>query len=134
VTEAYNAADPRDLREAAKQSKIAETQRKEIMIGLMSLPAGRQWMHELLVRCHVFSCSFNGNALQSAFAEGERNIGLALLIDVMNACPDQYVMMEKEANGRSSGSEFARRQSRQRRDSGREDDENGADGNGADEA
>jgi hypothetical protein len=37
-----------------------------------------------------------------ACAEGERNIGLRLLSDLMQACPDRYIEMLKEANGERS--------------------------------
>jgi hypothetical protein len=40
-----------------------------------------------------------------AFKEGERNIGLQILRDLMRACPDMYVLMMREANERDTLSE-----------------------------
>ena len=45
------------------------------------------------------------DALQSAFAEGERNIGIQLINDIMIACPDQYIQAQRESNDRSTTDE-----------------------------
>jgi hypothetical protein len=34
--------------------------------------------------------------------EGQREIGLRLLMDIMGACPDNYVLMMRESNERQS--------------------------------
>jgi hypothetical protein len=57
-------------------------------------------MLDLLERTHCFGSSFGTNALAMAFAEGERNVGLQLLNDIMSVAPDQYVLMMREKNGR----------------------------------
>ena len=101
MTDDYNASDTRSIRRAAKQAKQAEAERRGVVFSLMSSPAGRNYMHDRLVRCHVFSSSFNLAALGMAFAEGERNIGLQDLTDIMQFAPDQYIQMMREANDRS---------------------------------
>jgi hypothetical protein len=75
----------------------------------MSTIPGRAWVWGLLEACHVFATSHTANALNTAFAEGERNIGLRILNDVMAACPDQYVVMTREANGRRTASDTNRK-------------------------
>lgn len=98
----YNAAERSDVKAASKAARIAEVQRQEVITGLMSTIAGRAWMHERLLRCHIFQSSHTSDALNTAFAEGERNIGLMDLNDIMATCPDQYVLMMREYNERSS--------------------------------
>lgn len=67
-------------------------------------------MCEVLEACHIFASSHTGNALNTAFAEGERNIGLRLLNGIMAAAPDQYVQMMRERNERDATAESRRRQ------------------------
>jgi hypothetical protein len=100
VTE-YDATNRRHIRLAEKSAKLAEAKRKEAIGGIMSNPYGREWMWDILLRCHVFSSSFVSSALTTAFAEGERNIGLQFLNDIMAYCPDHYVTMTREANERN---------------------------------
>ena len=107
----YDAGNRRDVRTAQKQAKVADLQRKEIISGIMSVKPGRQWMCDLLEQCHIFATSFSDVDLRMAFMEGQREIGLRLLMDIMSACPDQYVTMMRERNERSSTDDarFSRR-------------------------
>lgn len=97
----YNASDRKQIREAKRMQRLSERARQATMSALMSNNLGRQYIYELLCRCHMFSPSFNTNALTMAFAEGERNVGLTLLSDIMAVCPDQYINLQREANDRS---------------------------------
>lgn len=105
----YNAADRKQVRQQEKAARLEESQRREIIKGIMSLAAGRQWMLERLESCHVFASSYTGNALATAFAEGERNVGLQLLDDVMRSVPDLYVTMMQERNARDAYRDTARK-------------------------
>jgi hypothetical protein len=98
----------------------------------MSGVAGRAWLHSLLEACHVFATSHTANALNTAFAEGERNIGLLILNDVMAACPDQYVVMMKEANARRTASDNTRKPAAATDSTAAEPTDDGEDG-GADD-
>src|SRR5438034_7377082 len=102
---AYNASERKDVRRAEKEAKLAERQRYEITSYIMSTAPSRAWMHDKLETCHVFRSSFATDALAMAFAEGERNIGLQLLNDIMQACPNNYILMMEEANERHASSE-----------------------------
>ena len=95
----FNAANRKDVRRLEKQARLDERSRRETIQSLMGTTQGRQWVHERLTLCHVFASSFSTNAYESAFREGERNVGLQLLNDVMT-CPDEYVQMMREANVR----------------------------------
>ena len=98
----HNAADRKSIRRLEKAVKFADEQRRAVITSLMSTAPGREWVWNILTQCHCFSTTFNGEALSSAFAEGERNVGLRLLSDVLTACPDQYIQAQRESNERSS--------------------------------
>lgn len=117
----YDASNRRDIREAQKQAKVADQQRKEIVNGIMSVDAGRRWMCDLLEICHIFATSFSDVDLRMAFMEGQREIGLRLLMDIMASCPDQYVQMMRERNERQSAID-ARSQRRSQDTNGRDSD------------
>lgn len=95
-----NAADPKEVRKLEKASRLAEVQRREIVSNLMATESGRRWVLDTLDACHIFSTSFALDAIAMSFSEGERNVGLRLLNDIMFACPDQYVQMMRERNVR----------------------------------
>lgn len=98
----YDASDPKAIRKAAKAARQVEAERELVVVGLMSTPSGRSYVHDILLRCHVFTPSFNFSAMAMAFAEGERNVALQLLGDVMRCAPDQYIQMMREVNDRST--------------------------------
>jgi hypothetical protein len=59
-------------------------------------------MCDLLEFCHIFSTTFTPSPTSAAFNEGQRNVGLRLLNDIMSACPDHYVLMMRERNERDA--------------------------------
>ena len=97
---ADNAADRKDIRRKEKEARIADRQRREVIGQIMSTAPGRAWLWDRLSSCHVFHTTFNGDALASAFQEGQRSVGLALLADILAHCPDQYIQAMREANER----------------------------------
>lgn len=98
----YDASDRRHVRSAEKSAKSAAAQRLDIVRGIMSVAAGRAWMLDLLEACHIFNSSYHSEALAMAFAEGERNVGLRLLADVMSAGPKHYLLMMEERSARDA--------------------------------
>ena len=94
--------DPLDLRgqEAAKEQS---DERKRLAIGqeqddfkwLMGSKRGRRIVWRLLERTGVFRTSFTGNS-ETFFREGQRNVGLMLMAQIHEVCPDQYALMLKE--------------------------------------
>lgn len=104
----YNASERRHVRSATKAAKLADIQRRDFLIASLATGPGRLWFHDLLVRCHLFHNPHSGNALNTAFACGEMNIGQQILIDIMKWCPDQYIQLMREANARDALSEQRR--------------------------
>src|SRR6266436_657334 len=96
----YDASDRKSIRRAEKASRLADRARQEVIVNLMSTTFGRAWLWDILTSCHVFGQTFSPDPLMTAFAEGRRAVGLALLADVMSACPDQYITAAREANVR----------------------------------
>ena len=96
----YDASDRKSIRKAEKASRLADRARQEVIVNLMSTTFGRAWLWDILTSCHVFGQTFSPDPLMTAFAEGRRAVGLALLADVMSACPDQYITAAREANVR----------------------------------
>ena len=95
-----NAADRKAIRQKEKQSAIADASRQSVLHTVMSTIEGRTFIWDFLASCHIFTTTFTGDALTSAFAEGERNVGQRLLSDIMVVCPDQYIQAMREANER----------------------------------
>lgn len=101
----YDASNRKDIRRAEKDAKLAEQQRREVVFQLMATIAGRHWILNLLEKTHTFATSYSKDPYATAFSEGERNIGLQILGDVMQSAPDQYIIMMREANERRTVTE-----------------------------
>lgn len=96
-------AQERTAANAAEEERLAKELEQNDLRWVMSTKQGRRFMHRLLSGAGVFQLSFNTNALTMAFNEGGRNIGLNLVGQVNEACPDRYTEMlneQKEAKER----------------------------------
>lgn len=93
-----NAAERKEIRRAEKFAAEAERARIEFIFAAMATKQGRAWFHNLLSTCAIFDGTFSGDALLEAFTKGQRNIGLMIYNDIVSNCPDQFVLMMKEAN------------------------------------
>lgn len=97
----YDTSDPIQVNAERKRSARKTRSRLDVVASLMEIKEGRAWLHGMLEVNHVFATSFvQGDPHATSFKEGERNSGLRLLADVMDAAPDAYVTMCKEAKGR----------------------------------
>lgn len=95
--------DPLDVRgqERAKADKdlrdrLSRENEEADLKWLMGTKRGRRIVWRLLDRAGVFRLSFNTNAMQMAFAEGNRNEGLRTLAQIHALCPELYPVMVKE--------------------------------------
>jgi len=95
----------RDNPERRQAERERERQRAEEEIAdvdwLMHQPEGRRFIYRLLEQAGVYRSTFSDNALQTAFAEGERNLGLRYLAMVQEHCLERFILMleEKTKNG-----------------------------------
>lgn len=63
---------------------------------LLKTPFGRRFIWRQLCLAGVYRSGFSTDHSLMARAEGRRELGLALLADVMDADPDAYSLMSKE--------------------------------------
>jgi len=96
----YDASNRKDIRRAEKEARLDELNRINYLQAAMSVPQGRAWFYDMLEFCHLFNDPFTGESLLEAYRKGERNVGLRLFADIIAHCPDDYIKMMKEANGR----------------------------------
>lgn len=96
--------DPTDLegqevareRKARRERNNRDTEESDLK-WLMGSRRGRRIVYRLLEQAGVFRSVFNTNAMQMAFAEGNRNYGLRTLTLLTTHCPELYTAMLKEA-------------------------------------
>jgi hypothetical protein len=98
-----NAADRDAIKRAEVVNKTAREQELNDFRHIMQTPEGRRWMWRMLGVTGVFRTSFTGNST-TFFNEGMRNIGLILMTDLNEACPERYQQMMNEARRREETS------------------------------
>ena len=98
-----NNYDPTNVRGQEQERREAQSRQRNArkteiadLKWLMSSPRGRRLMWRLLAMARTFQLSFNTNAMQMAFNEGNRNLGNQLLAEVMDLCPELFPVMQKE--------------------------------------
>ena len=85
-----------------KTARMAMDEEKDDIKWLMSSKRGRRILWRLMDQSGVFRLSFNPNAMQMAFSEGNRNFGNRVLGVVHRFCPELYPTMVKEGNERNN--------------------------------
>lgn len=117
--EPYNAAERTDVREADKASRLSDRQDLDVTRDIMRTTFGRAWMYRKLTACHIYQTTATpGDAFATYFNEGQRNIGLMLNAEILAACPDEFILMLKEANERDISSDTTRRNRKARNGNG----------------
>ena len=76
-------------------SELKEKIEVDDLKWIMSNKRGRRFAWRLLDRAGIYRTSFTGNST-TFFNEGMRNIGLMLVADIHEACPEAYALMIKE--------------------------------------
>lgn len=85
-------------RAAQEQSNAAATQAED-MQWVMSSPRGRRTVAWLLEFTGVRRPSFHNSGSVTAFNEGQRNVGLALLAQVEEHCHTNFLKLLEEQRG-----------------------------------
>lgn len=80
----------------AARDRLAKKAEMDDMKTIMSTPVGRRFMWNLLAKAGVYRTSFTGNST-TFFNEGQRNIGLMYQSQILEACPEQFVVMLNES-------------------------------------
>jgi hypothetical protein len=79
------------------RAKRVQAGHDSAITALMSHPETRAWVWDLLTECRVYGPVFDRSALQMAFNDGSRNVGLKLIAQIMRVAPDSYIQMSREA-------------------------------------
>jgi hypothetical protein len=110
--------DPKVVKELENRAKVQAKIDAETITHLMDTQNGRSFIWQRLETTFVFASAFSSDPLLMAFNEGLRTKGVELLTQVMEYCPDQYVLMAREAHARSAAVERSLSTDGNRRDQG----------------
>lgn len=96
----FDANDPKQVNNRKRRAKQRAADDDQTVKDLLSSSRGRAWLWRLLGTCHIFGISFRADPYQTAFNEGERNVGNRLLAQIMRVDSAAYVLMMREnSNG-----------------------------------
>ncbi|BEU88679.1 hypothetical protein TAMA11512_21430 [Selenomonas sp. TAMA-11512] len=77
-----------------------ERQRRERVVNdlklLLEHPVFRRYVWRVLSFCKVMDKSMDANSMIMAFREGQRDIGIRIMQDIMEAKPEAYELMRAE--------------------------------------
>lgn len=83
-----------DKKERAQEN--AERTREKDLQKILSLAEGRRYLWYLLSKTGLYETSFATHSNQMAFNEGERNVGLRLQKEIMEADAEAHLKMINE--------------------------------------
>lgn len=89
--------DEQQVRDKQLLETLEDEKRIEALRALLQEERVRDYLWRVLGRCRVYGSTFNRNFGDMAFAEGERNVGLWLLSEILEADPDAEMVMRKKA-------------------------------------
>ena len=76
--------------------KRAEQEELNDIIAVMTEPAGRRYVWRLLEHARVFASSYAHQTNETFFREGQRNVGLWIFTQLLEASPELFLLMQKE--------------------------------------
>lgn len=93
-----NAADEEQVKSAGfKERRTRADELRDLSQFILNTRAGRKYIWELMEFCGITELSYTrGDAMETCFREGSRNVGNKILIDVTDANPDLLALMKKE--------------------------------------
>jgi hypothetical protein len=92
-----NAGDPEQVRNAGKREKHNREKELYELRGLLRMPEFRRLAWRYMEKCNILGSVYTGEALGTAYNEGQRMVGNAIMQDILDADPDAYVTMLKES-------------------------------------
>lgn len=69
--------------------------------AVMNMESGRRFVSRLLGRARIFETTYAGSTNDTMFAEGGRNIGLFIMSEIDEACPERTIEMMRETYERN---------------------------------
>lgn len=91
----YNAGDPRHVRNRKYQEKRELLKNEDAFRFVMGDVRGRNFVWNLLSYTGLYDDSFTGNS-STFYNEGKRAIGLKLIAELEDACPNEFILMWTE--------------------------------------
>jgi hypothetical protein len=91
-----NASDPRTVEKKEKLQRERGRSKEDFIRASLGTREGRIWFWDLLDECGVFRNPWTANALVTAHACGEMNVGQKVLAEVVRIVPDYFSTMLKE--------------------------------------
>jgi hypothetical protein len=88
----YDAGDRAHVSERQKRRRLRADRDDADLVWLMSQREGRRFIWRLMQSCHLYESSFTGTNA-TFFREGERNVGLQILADIVRLCPELHARM-----------------------------------------
>ena len=79
-----------------RQEKLERREDLNDLIAVMSTPQGRRFIWRLLTKARIFSSPYAGSTNDTMMNLGEHNLGLFVMTEVIDACPDKYLLMQNE--------------------------------------
>lgn len=107
----FDASNRRHIRERQKETRAIAQDNRVILKSIMEDYNGRRWMHDKLQRSHIFTNPFSSDPLQMAFNCGQQNEALQDFYELITLCPDNYILMMKEAHERHLSADTRTRES-----------------------
>lgn len=96
-----NAADPGQVKRAARKDRDREQIFGAALQSVMRTPAGRLVLWSLLERAGVYASVFDLSGAVTAYKSGRQDFGHELLTLLVENDDDQYLLMEAEARQRA---------------------------------
>lgn len=94
-----NAADAKQVKEARDQERYTKKEERDDLLFLLNSMSGRRYLWKLLEHCRVFASVFEPNS-KIAYNSGMQDVGHYILAEIIEARPEAYLLMMKEAQER----------------------------------
>ncbi len=88
--------DPARIGRRRAREKRQEQARIDALVGVMSTPAGRDFVWDLIDRRCGLLAVYYGDDVGVYRSEGRREVGHKLVEDLQAHCPEQYILMYNE--------------------------------------
>jgi hypothetical protein len=105
-------SDAEQVSRARETEQMRRDRQDADLRAVLMTYAGRAVAWRLLEQCGIYELSFSADSHRTAFREGNRNVGLFLLTEIMRVASDAYGMMQREAEQRKAAQRDPRRKRR----------------------
>jgi hypothetical protein len=97
TTEPMNTADEEVVDKQSKKTKRGRDLEIEELRDVLASKSGRKVLMRYMTQAGLLTPSYTGSSNQTCFHEGSRAVALRIHQDIMEANPDAFILMQKEA-------------------------------------